>query len=116
MQARPLPIQAKTRHKNALYILPHNSRRKIEKNKEIVKAEFCALGRNLFAAVCSVVADFSYKVHAAADILADNVAEILRVHKADEVVLIGNDERVVHGIHPLYGKLHRPAAVEHAGV
>ena len=41
--------------------------------------------------------------------------EVLSVHEAGQPVIVGHDQPTVHGVHPFDGKLHTPAAVEHAG-
>ena len=84
--------------------------------KEIFKAKLCLLLRYLFAAVSRIVAELADEFHTAPDIVSDNIAELLVIHKADEVVLIGHDEITVNRIHPFDRKLHRPAAVQHAGI
>ena len=87
----------------------------VQKQIEIFQTQRRLLLGDLFAGVGGVVARAADKVHPAPDIRADDVAEILGVHKADERILIRHDQRFVHGVHPLHGKFHRPPAVEHTG-
>ena len=46
---------------------------------------------------------------------AHHVPKILRVHQAHQPVIVGHDQPAVYGVHPLDGKLHGPAAVQHTG-
>ena len=59
-----------------------------------------------------VVAGLAYVFEALTEVGADDVAEVLVVHEADQPVVIGHDQRAVNGVHPFDGKLHRPAAVK----
>src|SRR5699024_11116495 len=36
-------------------------------------------------------------------------------HEAGQTVIVGHDQPAVHGVHPLDGKLHTPATVQHTG-
>ena len=72
--------------------------------------------RYLFAAVSRIVAELADKFHTTPNVASDNITELLIIHKADKVVLIRHNEITVNRIHPLDRKLHRPAAVQHAGV
>ena len=87
----------------------------VQKHIEVFQTQRRLLLGDLFAGVGGVVARAADKVHPPPDIRADDVAEILGIHKADERILIWHDQRFVHGVHPLHGKFHRPPAVEHAG-
>ena len=87
----------------------------VQKHIEVFQTQRRLLLGDLFAGVGGVVARAADKVHPPPDIRADDVAEILGVHKADERILIWHDQRFVHGVHPLHGKFHRPPAVEHTG-
>ena len=88
---------------------------KIKENVQVFKAEFGLFLGDFFAAVGSVIPHTADKIHAPPDVRADNIPEVLGVHQTDQRVLIGHDQRLIHRVHPFYGKLHRPAAVEDAG-
>ena len=90
-------------------------RHKIKENVQVFKAESGLFLGDFFAAVGGIVPHTADKIHAPPDVRADNIPEILGVHQADQRVLIGHDQRLIHRVHPFYGKLHRPAAVEDAG-
>ena len=66
------------------------------------------------AILCDEIVEIS-NVHPPPDVCAHNVPEVFGIHEAHQRVLIRHNQRLVHGIHPLHGKLHRPAAVQDAG-
>ena len=82
---------------------------------EVFQTQRRLLLGNLFTAVCGVIAHATDQIHPPPDVRAHDVPEVLGVHQADQCILIRHDQRLVHGVHPLHGKLHRPAAVQHAG-
>ena len=82
---------------------------------EVFQTQRRLLLGNLFTAVCGVIARAANKIHTPPEVSANDIPEVLGVHQADQCILIGHDQRLVHRIHPLHGKLHRPAAVQHAG-
>ena len=61
------------------------------------------------------IAHTANKIHSPPDIRTHNITEILSIHKAYQRILIRHDQCFIHGIHPLHGELHRPAAVQHTG-
>ena len=85
-------------------------------HEQVFQAQLRLLPADLPAAVGGVVANFADEVHPPPDVRAHNVPEVLGVHEADQRVLPGLVQGLVYGVHPLHGELHRPAAVEHAGV
>ena len=61
-----------------------------------------------------VVGDAPDIVHAPVKIGSNDLAKLLGVHQGKEIVGIRQNQCRVHRIHPLDGKLHRPAAADHA--
>ena len=90
-------------------------RHKIQKNIEIFQTQRRLLFGDFLAGVGGVVAHATDQIHPPPDVRAHDVPEVLGIHEAHQRVLIRHDQRLVHGIHPLHGKLHRPAAVQHTG-
>ena len=43
------------------------------------------------------------------------IFEFFRMQECNQIVLIGHDESLIHGIHPLDGKFHGTPAVDNAG-
>ena len=82
---------------------------------EVFQTQRRLLLGNLFTAVCGVIAHAADQIHPPPDVRANDIPEVLGVHQADQCILIGHDQRLVHGVHPLHRKLHRPAAVQDAG-
>mgnify|MGYP002514540843 CR=1 FL=1 len=94
------------------YLVPYLTY--IKENKEVFKAELCLLLRYLFAAMRCIVAELADEFHTAPDVVSDDIAELLVIHQADEIVLIGHDEITVNRIHPFDRKLHCSATVKYA--
>ena len=88
---------------------------KVQKDIEAFQAQRRLLLGDLLPRVGGVVADAANEVHPAPDVLTNDVPEVLGVHQAHKGILIGHDQSLIHGVHPLDGELHRPAAVQHAG-
>ena len=88
---------------------------KIQKGIQVFQTQRRLLFGDFLAGVGGIVAHATDQVHPPPDVCAHNVPEVLGVHQTDQRVLIRHDQRFVHGIHPLHGELHRPAAVQHAG-
>ena len=82
---------------------------------EVFQTQRRLLLGNLFTAVCGVIARAANKIHTPPEVSANDIPEVLGVHQADQCILIGHDQRLVHRVHPLHRKLHRPAAVQHTG-
>ena len=61
------------------------------------------------------VAEFADKVHAPQEVVVHHVPEFVRAHETDQLVVPGRHQLAVHGVHPLDGEFHCPAAVQHAG-
>ena len=90
-------------------------RHKVQKDIEIFQTQRRLLFGDFLAGVGGVVAHTADQVHPPPNVRANDVPEVFGIHEAHQRVLIRHDQRLVHGIHPLHGKLHRPAAVQHAG-
>ena len=84
----------------------------IQKNVQIFQAHHCGGFGDLPVVVGGGVALFADQIHAPPDVGADDGAELLPVHEALEVVLIGHVQLGVHRVHPLHRKLHSPPAVQ----
>lgn len=87
----------------------------VQKHIEVFQTQRRLLLRDLFAGVGGVVARAANKIHTPPEGSANDIPEVLGVHQADQCILIGHDQRLVHRVHPLHRKLHRPAAVQHTG-
>ena len=88
---------------------------KIQEDIKILQAQRGLLFRDSSPCMRGSVAGLADIVYAAKKVVIHDVPEFVRVHQADEVILIGHHQRGVNGIHPFDGSLHRPAAVQHAG-
>ena len=88
---------------------------KIQKDIQVFQTQRRLLFGDFLAGVGGIVAHAADQVHPPPDVCAHDVPEVLGIHQTDQRVLIRHDQRLVHGVHPLHGKLHRPAAVQHAG-
>ena len=88
---------------------------KIQKDIEVFQTQRRLLLGDFLAVVGGIVSHAADQIHPPPDVCAHNVSEVLGIHQTDQRVLIRHDQRLVHGIHPLHGKLHRPAAVQDAG-
>ena len=82
---------------------------------EVFQTQRRLLLGNLFTAVCGVIARAANKIHTPPEVSANDIPEVFGIHEAHQRVLIRHDQRLVHRVHPLHGKLHRPAAVQHTG-
>ena len=91
-------------------IIPIAIGHKIEEYVKIFEAKLGLLDGDFVAAVSRIVAHPADKIHSSPDVVSDNVAEIGRIHKADQGVLIRRIKSLVHRIHPLDGEFHRPPA------
>ena len=89
---------------------------KIHEVKQILYAQLSLLNGDAVAGVSGAVADLADEVHAADDIIIHYVTELLCRHQHREAVVIRHFQSAVDRIHPLDRELHRPAAVERAGV
>ena len=88
----------------------------VKEHEQVFKAKLCLLDGHFPSTVRCRVAKLTDEIHAVPNVSADNTAEFLGVHQADKGILIGHNEISVNGIHPLHRKLHRPAAIQHAGI
>ena len=79
---------------------------------QILKAQHGHCFRNLTGVVGSGVALLADKVHPLPNVVAYDGTELLPSHKALQIVLIGHFQLLIHGVHPLHGKLHGSPAVE----
>ena len=61
--------------------------------------------------VRSIVADLADELHSTPNVFPDDIAEFLVVHKTYEIVLVGDFQLGIDGIHPFYGEFHRPATI-----
>ena len=84
--------------------------------KQILYAQLSLLNGDPLTGVGAAVADLTDEVHAAQDVVARDIAELLGRHQHRERFVIRELEILVDRIHPLDRELHRPAAVERAGV
>ena len=82
---------------------------------EVFQTQRRLLFGDFLAGVGGVVAHAADQIHPPPDVRAHDVPEVLGIHEAHQRILIRHNQRLVHGIHPLHGKLHRPAAVQHTG-
>ena len=87
----------------------------VHEAEQVPEAELGLIPGDLLALVGGNIADAANKIHAPQDVVIHDVPEPVRVHQADQLVVPGHHKGAVHGIHPLHGDLHRPAAVQHAG-
>ena len=87
----------------------------VQKNVQIFQAEHGHCFRDLSGIMGSGVALFTDKVHPLPKVASHDLAEFLPGHQALEIVLIGHFQLLVHGVHPLHGKLHSPPTVEDTG-
>jgi len=90
-------------------------RHKVQKDIEIFQTQHRLLLGDFPAGVGGVVAHTADQIHPPPDVRAHDVPEVLGIHEAHQRVLIRHDQPLVHRVHPLHGKLHRPAAVQHTG-
>ena len=88
---------------------------KIQKDIQVLQTQRRLLLGDFLAVVGGVVAHTADQVHPPPNVRAHDVPEVFGIHEAHQRVLIRHDQRLVHRIHPLHGRLHRPAAVQHAG-
>ena len=82
---------------------------------EVFQTQRRLLLGNLFTGVGGVVSHAADQIHPPPDVRAHDVPEVFGIHEAHQRVLIRHDQRLVHRVHPLHRKLHRPAAVQHTG-
>ena len=87
----------------------------VQKDVQIFQAEHGHCFRDLSGIMGSGVALLADKVHPLPKVVTNNLAEFLPGHEALEIVLIGHFQFLVHGVHPLHGKLHGPPAVDNTG-
>ena len=82
---------------------------------EVLQTQRRLLLGDFLAGVGGVVSHAADQIHPPPDVCAHDVPEVFGIHETHQRILIGHNQRLVHGIHPLHGKLHRPAAVQDAG-
>ena len=82
---------------------------------EVFQTQRRLLLGDFLAVVGGIVSHAADQIHPPPDVRAYNVPEVLGIHETHQRILIRHNQRLVHGIHPLHGKLHRPAAVQHTG-
>ena len=90
------------------------ARNEVHEPEEVLKRKRRLLLGYLLARIRGSVRNAPDIVHACQKIAVHHAAEILGAHQSVQRVLIRRFERRVHRIHPLDGKLHRPAAADHA--
>ena len=88
---------------------------KIQEDKQIFQAQRGLILCDFSPRMRCGVARLADVVHPPAQTLIDDVPEFIRIHQADEVILVRHHQRRIHRIHPFDGRLHRPAAVQHTG-
>ena len=88
---------------------------KVHEIIQIFQAEGGLVPGDMPLAVGGIVAGLAYVVHPPPQIFAHHLAEFLCIHQAGQPVIIGLDQRFIHRVHPLDGKLHSPAAVKRTG-
>ena len=88
----------------------------IHEVKQILYTQLSLLNSDLLTGVGGSVADLADEVHTAQDIVPRDIAELLGGHQHRECFVIRHFQVLVDRIHPLDRELHRPAAVERAGV
>ena len=88
---------------------------KIQKDIQVLQTQRRLLLGDFLAVVGGIVSHAADQIHPPPDVRAHDDPEVFGIHEAHQRVLIRHDQRLVHGIHPLHGKLHRPAAVQHTG-
>ena len=82
---------------------------------EVFQTQRRLLLGDFLAGVGGIVSHAADQIHPPPEVSANDIPEVFGIHEAHQRVLIRHDQRLVHGIHPLHGKLHRPAAVQHTG-
>ena len=85
---------------------------KVQKDIEVFQTQRRLLLGDLLPRVGSGVADATNEVYPPPDVRTYDVPEVLGVHQTHKGILIGHDQTLIDGVHPFYGKLHRPAAVQ----
>ena len=98
-----------------LVVVPIAVGDEVQEQIEVFQAQNRLLAADLLPGMGGGVADLADEVHPAQEVCVHHVPEFVRAHERDQLVVPGQLEIAVHGIHPLDGSLHRPAAVEHAG-
>lgn len=88
---------------------------KVQEHKQVLQAQHGLLTGDLLAGVGGGVADAADEVQAEQQLFIHDAAELLGAQEADQLIIPGHDQRAVHGVHPLDGDLHGPAAVQRAG-
>ena len=88
---------------------------KIQKNEKVFQTEQRFVESCFSTAVGGTVSETADVIHTFPDIAADDLAEILRAHKALQIILPGLLQFRIHGIHPFHREFHRPPAVHDAG-
>ena len=82
---------------------------------EVFQTQRRLLLGDFLAGVGGVVSHAADQIHPPPDVRAHDVPEVPGIHEAHQRILIRHDQPLVHRVHPLHGKLHRPPAVQHAG-
>ena len=86
---------------------------KVQEDVEVLQAQPGLLRGDLLPRVGGGVARLPDVLQPPPQVLPHNVAKVLGVYQAHQPVVVGHDQPAVHGVHPLDGKLHSPAAVQH---
>ena len=96
-------------------VLPVAVSDKVQEDVEVFQAQPGLLRGDLLPRVGGGVARLPDVLQPPPQVLPHDVPEVLGVHQAHQPVVVGHDQPAVHGVYPLDGKLHRPAAVQYAG-
>ena len=87
---------------------------KVKENLKVLKAKNCLILCNFLAGVSSIVTHFTDKIHTFHKVFINDISEFLCAHKTYQIILVRHGKGRIDRIHPLYCKLHRPAAVDDA--
>ncbi len=96
-------------------VLPIAVGDKVQEDVEVLQAQPGLLRGDLLPCVGGGIARLPDVLQPPPQVLPHDIPEVLRVHQAHQPVVVRHDQSAVHGVHPLDGKFHRPAAVQHTG-
>ena len=88
---------------------------KVHEVPEVFQTQLGLLLGDLLSGVGGGVSRLADVLEALPKVPVHDGPEVLSVHEAGQPVIVGHDQSAVHGVHPFDSKLHRPAAVQHAG-
>ena len=87
----------------------------VQEHIEVLQAQRRLLRGDLLPRVGGGVARLPDVLQPPPQVLPHDVPEVLPVHQTHQPVVVGHDQSAVYRVHPLDGKLHCPAAVQHTG-